>query len=205
MAALTAGLAALTAAQAINGFVSQRKAATGLEREAAYQGSLLEQNASVAEAQAADAIARGAQDTYQHRAGVRRLIGAQRAAIGASGVDLGTGSALDVQMDAARLGELDELTIRNNAAREAWGFKVEAANYRNQAILGKYAAKNQAQGLRNESWGTLLSGAASVASMYSSNSLRPRVTRSGGYTPSVSVTSDRSPVGYSKPMSLIRR
>lgn len=176
MAALTAGLVALTAAQTINGFVSQRRAATGVEREAAYQGSLLEQNATVAEQQAADSIARGAQDTYQHRAGVRKLIGAQRAAIAGSGVDISTGSAVDVQMEAARLGAIDEMTIRNNAAREAWGYKVEAANYRNQAVLGKYAAKNAAQGLRNEAWGTLLSGAANIAGMMpSSGAVRPRI------------------------------
>lgn len=180
MAALTTGLAIITAANTINGFVSQRKTAAGLEREGEYQASLLEQNATVAEQQAADAIARGAEEEAYHRAGVRKLIGAQRAAIGASGVDIGSGSALDVQLESARLGAIDEITIRNNAAREAWGYKVEAVNYRSQAILGKYAAKNQAQSLRNQSWGTLLSGATSLAGMYSSNTVRPRI--SSGYS-----------------------
>ncbi len=180
MAALTTGLAIITAANTINGFVSQRKTAAGLEREGEYQASLLEQNATVAEQQAADAIARGAEEEAYHRAGVRKLIGAQRAAIGASGVDIGSGSALDVQLESARLGAIDEITIRNNAAREAWGYKVEAVNYRSQAILGKYAAKNQAQSLRNQSWGTLLSGATSLAGMYSTNTVRPRI--SSGYS-----------------------
>jgi hypothetical protein len=203
MAALTASLAALTAAQTLNEFVSQRRAATGLEREAAYQGSLLEQNATIAEQQAADAIARGAQDVYRHRAGVRHLIGEQRATLGASGVDIGSGSALDVQLDAARLGELDELTIRNNAAREAYGFKVEAYNYRGQATMTRMAARNQAAGLRNQSWGTLLNGTTSIAGMYSTNSVRPRITSSA--TPNISMTPDLSPAGWSRKLPLVRR
>ena len=40
-----------------------------------------------------------------------------------------------MQADAAFLGELDAMTIRNNAAREAWGYKVQAADIRERARI----------------------------------------------------------------------
>jgi hypothetical protein len=43
-----------------------------------------------------------------------------------------------VQKETAGMGELDALRIRNNAAREAWGYRVGAANSR---MGGKYAAQ----------------------------------------------------------------
>lgn len=108
------------------------------QREAAEsQAELAEYNAAIADLQAADAIERGAQDESRFRAGVRGIVGAQRAATAGSNVDVGFGSALDVQADAAFLGELDALTIRTNAAREAWGFEVEATDLRKRAEIAR--------------------------------------------------------------------
>jgi hypothetical protein len=66
---------------------------------------------------------------------VRGTIGAQRAGFAAGNIDVAFGSAADVQADAAYLGELDALTIRTNAAREAWGFQVQSEDLRRQAAI----------------------------------------------------------------------
>jgi hypothetical protein len=87
-------------------------------------------NAAMAEARARDALARGAEEESRYRQGVKVLIGSQRAGFAAQGVDVGVGSPVDVTADAAFLGELDALTLRNNARREAWGYRVEAENFR---------------------------------------------------------------------------
>lgn len=101
------------------------------------QADLADFNANVAELQAKDAIELGVEEESQFRQSVRGMIGAQRADIGASGVDVGYGSALDVAADAAYLGELDALTIRTNAARAAWGYRVEAADSRKRAEIAR--------------------------------------------------------------------
>lgn len=122
--------------------VGQYKAGKAAQREgeaqkraAESQAQLLDYNAAVADVQARDAIARGAEEESKYRQGVRKLIGSQRTALAASNVDVGFGSAADVQADAAFLGELDALTIRTNAAREAWGYKVEAEDTRKRAEI----------------------------------------------------------------------
>lgn len=96
------------------------------QRAAESQGELADFNADVAELQAQDAIARGVEEEQRFRTRVRATIGAQRAGIAAGNIDVGYGSAVDVQADAAFLGELDALTIAGNAAREAWGYKMNA-------------------------------------------------------------------------------
>lgn len=113
----------------------QKKLGEAQQRAAESEAALLDYNAAIAELQAKDAVERGREEESKFRVGVRGLIGAQRADIGASGTDVGFGSALDVQADAAMLGELDALTIRTNAAREAWGYEVQAVDIRERARI----------------------------------------------------------------------
>jgi hypothetical protein len=98
-------------------------------------------NAAASEARAVDALARGKEEEDRFRAGVRGLIGSQRSAFAAQGVVVSEGSAVDVQADTAYLGELDSLTVRNNAAREAWGYRVEAEEYRRGGEQAKRASR----------------------------------------------------------------
>ncbi len=90
------------------------------------------------------AVARNAA-TYAQQAGqvkamaadrqTAAMIGRQRAAFASGGIDVNTGSPLDIQADTARFGRLNAMTIRNNAAREAWGYTA-------QSNLDVAAAKN---------------------------------------------------------------
>jgi hypothetical protein len=162
----TTALVGLTIGSTLSSFASQRKGATAATRQADFEATLLEQNADLADQQAEDALVRGKSAEYKQQAQVRGLIGSQRAAIAASGVDIGTGSALDVQLDAAGLGEIDRTQIKNNAMLEAWGYKAQAADYRNRAKLTRYAGKNTAAGLKSSSYSTLLTGASQVADIY---------------------------------------
>lgn len=101
------------------------------------QAQLADYNAAVADLQSQDAIQRGTEAESFFRSEVRGAIGAQRAGIAAGNVDVAFGSAVDVQADAAFLGELDALQIRNNAQREAWGFQVSATDYRKRAEIAR--------------------------------------------------------------------
>jgi len=68
------------------------------------------------------------------------LLGArQRLALSNSGIDAEVGTAADVQASNEVLTELDAMTLKNNAAREAWGFKTRK----------KQLAENWEQGLAN--------------------------------------------------------
>lgn len=168
MAALTTAFLALTAANAASNFIGQRKAAAGAQAQGNYQGAIFDANANVADQQAADALARGDQAVGQSRAQSRVLTGSQRASQAAEGVDINSGSAAGVQANDAALGELDRMTLAQNAQRESWGYKVEAANDRAQGNLARMGGRNTAAGLRNAATGTLLNGAMDLYNVYSS-------------------------------------
>ena len=128
--------------------VGQFKAGNAAKRAGDFNANILEQ-------QAGDAVVRGREEESRFRTQVRSLIGSQRAGFAGQGVDVNSGSAREVQQDAARLGELDALQIRANAQREAWGFNMDAENAR----MGGQAAQSAGR------WGaaaTVTTGAGSI-------------------------------------------
>ena len=137
MLALGIGGAGLSTYGAIRQGNAAKKAGDAQQRAADKSGELADFNAQVAELQADDAIARGVEEEQRFRARVRGTIASQRAGYAASNIDVNFGTAADVQADAAFLGELDALTIAGNAAREAWGFKMQAEDLRRRGTLAR--------------------------------------------------------------------
>lgn len=141
MGALTAAVVSLAALSAVNSY-TQSKAQ---KSQGDFQAQQLEAGARVADIQADDAIKRGESDAKAHRRRVRLQIGEQRAALAAQGQDLESGSALDIQKDTAGFGAEDEITIKNNAFREAWGYKVQSADLSSSAQFTRLGAKQQSR------------------------------------------------------------
>jgi hypothetical protein len=166
MAAFTTALVGLTVGSTLASFATQRKSATAATRQADYEATLLEQNADLADQQAENALVRGAKAEQKQQSEVRQLIGSQRAAEAANNVDVGEGTALELQLSSAGLGEIDRTEIKNNTMLEQWGFKAQAADYRAKARLTRYAGKNAAANLKGQSYSTLLTGASQVADIY---------------------------------------
>ena len=99
-------------------------------------------NAILAENAASDALQRGEADAARVRMQDGALAGKQRAALGSSGVDVNQGSAARVQEDTAAITAIDVETVRNNAAREAWGLRTQGLNYRANAAAAGRAGQN---------------------------------------------------------------
>jgi hypothetical protein len=133
MMAISAG------AQGLNSISSGISQSASARAQGDFQKQQYDTNARLADLNASDAIARGEVDAGKHEAQTRGLAGSQRAALAAQGIDVDSGSAADVQKDTATLGALDATTIKNNAWREAWGYKVQAANSTAQGAMAKSA------------------------------------------------------------------
>ena len=110
------------------------------------QSALYEARADQERARARDAIERGKIEEDRHRRQVASLKGEQRSQLAASGVELDSGSASDLQADTAMLGEFEALTIRNNAEREAYGYRSAASTYGYQADQAKTSGTRGAMG-----------------------------------------------------------
>lgn len=145
----------------------QRQQGKAAAAEYAYKAGVDRNNKIIADRQAEDAIKRGQAEEEEHRRKVSQVKGSQRTAFAARGIDLGSDVVIDTLSDTAMLGELDALTIRNNAEREAYGYRVQGMNYEASAANNLLAGKNAKSASKTAMFSTLLSGASTVAGNYS--------------------------------------
>lgn len=127
------------------------------------EAQLAEYNADVAKLQAKDAVNRGVEQEGVYRQQIQQVIGRQRAGFAAGNIDVGTGSAVDVTADAAYIGEVDALTIRTNATREAWGFEVQKVDLLKRAQIARKGGAMAAAAGRAEATAHYIGAAGSVA------------------------------------------
>lgn len=139
-------VAAVSAAVSAVGVGTQYKAA---KDTAKYNEQVSKQNAKTAGEQAL-------YDAEQTRAKNRRILGAQRAAYSASGVDADSATALDVQQDTAIQGEMDALTA-------IYTGKLAATGHNSQATLRRMEAGQAGRTGNIAVAGSLLSSGANFA------------------------------------------
>ncbi len=98
-------------------------------------------NAKVAANNAQTASEQANFDAEQIRSKNRRIMGAQRAGMAASGYDVDSGSATDLKYDSAMQGEMDALKAIYTGRAQATSFSSQSALDRmrgNQAVTGSY-------------------------------------------------------------------
>lgn len=155
--ALSTGVSAIGAAQ-------QASATAAADR---YQAQVALNNQKIAGQYAAQATADGENQVAAKQQQTAQMIGSERAAMAANGVELDNGSALRIQGDTAKLGEVDALTIRNNAARAAYGYELQGVSYGQQAALDESAASNAVSAGSLNAFSSIVGGASSLADKWS--------------------------------------
>lgn len=127
--------------------------ASQAQAQANQYNAKLAKNQSINAANAAKVEADNRRELYQ------RQMAAQRAAIGAAGVEPGEGSPLLVQVDSAEQAALD-------LARVRYAGQVQSTAYQSEENVQKfYARSNRQQGYIGAG-ASLLGGASSAASIY---------------------------------------
>lgn len=154
---------ATTVASAGMQFMAQRQAGAAQSNALRYQADLDTNNSIIQDRLEADAIDRGRTEEQMHRIKIGQLKGQQLNAFAKNGVETDSGSALDTLSDTAMIGELEALTIRNNAEREAYGYKVQGMNYSASAANNRTAASTAKSSANTAAFGSVLSSAGSVA------------------------------------------
>ncbi|KIQ60177.1 hypothetical protein RL74_06700 [Pseudomonas fluorescens] len=120
--------------------------AQNARQEGAYSAGMLNRNAALKEQAAQESIFAGDTSADWQRVRTGQAVGTQRSVQAANGIDVNSGSAAQLQDDTAMIGELDALTIQNNAAREAYGYRIQADQDRMNAVQTVTNAGNKATG-----------------------------------------------------------
>jgi hypothetical protein len=144
----------------ILGAYGAAQSADAARQQGHYQSAVARNNATIASLNAAHAREVGQQQENAKREQTAQMIGRERAVAGASNVDSNTGSPLKIQSDTAKLGELDALTIRNNAARQAWNYESQQGQFGAEAGMFERAGNLEAMS-------SMIGGASSVAGKWS--------------------------------------
>lgn len=131
-------------------------AAVGAYQQGQVNKQVAYNNARMAEYAAADSQRRGEEEAQAARRRGDQIKGTQRARMAAAGLDLGVGTARELQDQTDFFSETDQSTARFNAARDAWASKEQAKGYRAQ---GSAAAQ---QGTLS-AFGTILGTGAQVS------------------------------------------
>lgn len=128
-------------------------------QQSRFQGKIADRNVKIEDLKTTDAARRGDIAAQEQANKTRQLMGAQRAAIGASGAELDSGSGGKILEQTALYGALDEQRARVNASREAWGYQQEAVGQELQGTMARRA------GLYNMGGG-LLSGGSKAYGLF---------------------------------------
>src|SRR5690606_8003924 len=159
----TAALGAQVAGAAmstVGSFFGAKSQASNLKSQA----RIADINARIADLGAESALEQGKGEVARLTLQAGQLRGRQRTALAANGVDLGAGSAAEIQASADILKDIDVDTIRANASRSAWGHRTQATNSRNQGLMARATASGISPFASAAS--TLLSSATSVATSW---------------------------------------
>ena len=131
-----------------------------------YQAGVAQLNEKIAK-QNAD-YTREAGGTAAFQSGLRtgQIVGQQKVAQSASGIDVNTGSAAKVRADTLQLGQQDQATIRTNYAKKAYGYEVEAATKQAEAGADLVAGSEAKKASNINVASSILGTVASVSSKW---------------------------------------
>lgn len=159
IAPLALGLGAVGAGVSAVGTIAQGQATANA---AHYSAQVAQNNAKIAEQNAEYSTNAGQAHAAASSLKSAATGGRIRATQAASGVDVNTGSAVDVQESQRELGKLDTETVLNNAELQAYGYRTQAANFKSQAELDELKADQAPIGAALGAGGGLLSDASSL-------------------------------------------
>ena len=163
------------AASTAMGVVSGVQQANATKAQMNYQADVNKRNAKIAQANADMKRQEGIEESRLQKIRNLQKVGAQQAAMAANGIDVSSGTALDVVEDTAAMGELDALTTRYNAETQAQAYERQANNLTNQAnmdiISGQNAYKSGITGAIGSGFKGLGDTASVASRWYSPNSI----------------------------------
>lgn len=127
-----------------------------------YQSQVASNNATIAQNNAKYAMEAGQVKAEPASLKAAQQGGAVKASQAANGVDVNSGSAVDVQTSERERGNLDTQTTLANADLQAYGYRTQATNYEAQSQLDNAQAEQAPIGAALSATGGLLSSASST-------------------------------------------
>lgn len=135
-----------------------------------YKAAVASNNAIIAQRNADAATAAGGVAAQTNDLKTKNMVATQLVTQASNGLDVGSGTNVNVRQSAESIGHLDTLTILNNAAKNSAGFKAQGMNFTAEAGLDTASATNARTAGDISVATSLLGGATSVSDKWLSYS-----------------------------------
>lgn len=129
-----------------------------------FQAGIADINARMAEQSAQQELQRGEREYQNVRLRTASLKSRQRVSMAANGVDLGVGTAVQIQTGTDIMGEIDAKTVESDAVKRAWGFRTQATQYKTDASMKRSSASGIDPGMA--AFSSLVTEGAKIGSSY---------------------------------------
>lgn len=156
-----------TGASTLLGVIGSQFSGSAKYNASQYQAQVAENNARISQLNKEYELAAGKTSAENQMLKTGSMISSQKAGQAASGIDVNTGSAVDVRASTAELGALDASTIMNNAMKRAFGYDVQKASFQDEAALKHQTAAYQDTATNLDIASSLISGVSSVSDKWS--------------------------------------
>jgi len=153
---------ALSAAGTASKVAGQAKGGQANSQTYAYQAQVARRNAAVNRMRAERAEQAGIAGADIESLRGANLLGAVKAKQAASGVNVNTGSNVDVRADIAKANKFNATNVLRNAELTSWGYRRQAESDDTQAALYDRGASGAGSAAAGAIGGTLLEGASSL-------------------------------------------
>lgn len=151
-----------SAGSSIMGGIGQQNALSAQAASSRYQAQVAENNRQIAEQNARYAMMAGAGNAQAADFQTRAQLGQATVAQAAGGLDVGSGSPVEVRRSIGQLGRLKTLQEIQQAELQSYGYKAQGTGYEAQAGLSRMQAEAAESAKGPALLGTILGTAASV-------------------------------------------
>lgn len=139
------GLTAAVGGMAVMSLANSSVQAGNEAAQQKYTNAIYGVNEKLAAENKRQVLAAGDVEAGQAALAGKQEIAQQRVHQAATGADVSSGSAANLQGDTLWQSEQNQTTIKNNAWRRAWGYDVEGEKYGLEASMSQLASANKQQ------------------------------------------------------------
>jgi hypothetical protein len=137
------------------------------QNSASYQAAVANNNSIVAQQNATEAEEAGSAAAENQSLKGAAELGKVKTAQAANGIDVNSGSALDVQESERETNQLSTENVFHNDLMQAYGYRVQSENFQSEAALDTAKADEAVPASVLSATGGLLSSASSIGGKWS--------------------------------------
>lgn len=137
---------------------------SGEKRNLERSADIADMNARLSDLQAKSTLRQGQREEQRSRFETTNTKDSQTTGFAGNGIALDSETAIRVMTSTDVLGEIDANTINANAARAAWGYKMEGVQFRNEALTTRATASSLSPS--QSAFGSLINSAGNISESY---------------------------------------